>query len=220
MLPPDFAPPPPPLRRAALPCFAPPLLAPLFFAPLFEPPLLLELRELPEDLELLPREALLDRELLLEPPRDALLPFEPLDFALEREALAFDELPLLLFEPPRDAPALEPPLALPPERAALLRFADDADDFEPRDDEADLLLLDEALPFEDDALFFEPLLLLEPPLALPPLRPAAAFFADVELELFELDPFDDEPLFFELPPLLFFDDDDADFLEAMWFSFS
>lgn len=217
------------------------MLAPPFFAPLFEPPLLFD--ELPVDLELLPRDALLVRELLLfEPPRDALLPFEPLDFEPPRDALPFDDVARELLalelperELPREAPAFEPPLLLEPllllapERAAVLRFAEDEDaDFEPPRDAApdrEEELFDEALPFEDDALF-EPLLLLEPPLALPPLRPAAAFFADdeelfeLEAELFELDPFDDEPLFFELPPLLFLDDDDADFLEAIWFSFS
>jgi hypothetical protein len=236
-LPPDFALLPPPLRRAELLCFEPPLLAPpLFFAPLLDDPLLLDelpLRELPDDLEP-PREALLLFELLLLPP---------------------------LLEPPRDAPAFEPPLLLPPdfapERAAVLRFAEDADDLEPRDAD-DLELFEDALLRDDDALFLEPpllllepplavpplrpaaaffadvdeelleppLLLLEPLLALPPLRPAAAFFADVDPELFELDPelfepellepelFDDEPLFFELP-LLFLDDDAADFLEAI-----
>jgi len=211
-LPPDFAPPPPPLRRAALPCFAPPLLAPLFFAPLLEPPLLLlllfdepPLRELPADFELRDAPPDLAAPAFFEPPLLLLLLLE-----LAFELLDLDEL---LLAPPRAAA----PLLLPPERAAAPRFADDADDFAddfepPRDADADLLLLDEALPFEDEALFFEPPL-LAPPLALPLVRPAAAFFDDAEL--LELELFADELLFFELPPLLFLDDDDADFLEAI-----
>jgi hypothetical protein len=199
-------------------------------APLFEPLLLLEelllfdeppLREPPDDFELLPRDALLDFELLLLEllPRDALLPFEPLDLELlPRDAVDLDELlfELLLLEPPLLEPPREAPLLLlAPTRAATLRLTEETADFKPREADLPLLLFDEALPFEDDPLFFElPLLLLEPPLA---LRAGADDFFDDDPELFEL--FEDEALFFELP-LLFLDDDEADFLEAIWFSFS
>ncbi|HYO78687.1 MAG TPA: hypothetical protein VE010_19665, partial [Thermoanaerobaculia bacterium] len=91
-----------------------------------------------------------------------------------------DDLPLLRFELPEELRPLEPPLLFraPPEPERL----------------PELLLL---LPLLLRELELEPLLRPPPDEALPPLRPAAARFADVDDD-FELPP--ERPLL--LPPLL------------------